>query len=118
MVEKVESFSAKFELSLVPEGERSNHRCVEIDQSLASDKTTVRVPERVLCGNRECCGIEPLVFRLGKPGKGVTYHIRAFICVGVTDIGNVRAVDNGLVLPAASVEDIVELPVAQDVVAE
>src|ERR1700677_210390 len=112
MVENVESFSAKFEPSLAPEGERSNHRCVEIDESLASYKTTVRVPERVLCGNRECCGIEPLVWRPRKPTKGVTYLIRAFVGVGIADIGNVRGVDHGLVLPAAEGEDIVELPIA------
>src|SRR5882757_9138039 len=115
MVEEIESFSAKLELSLAPEGERSNHRCVEIDQSLALDKTTVRVPERVLSGNRECRSIEPLVFRLGKPAKGLTNHIRAFIDVGVADIGHVCAIDHGLVLPAPGSKDIVELPVAQDV---
>src|ERR1700677_3980711 len=118
MVENVESFSTEFESHLFSDWERSNDRRVEIDKSLASYKTTVRVPERVLRRNRECRGIKPLRRRPLKPGKGVAYHISTFIGVGVSDIGNVRGVDHGLVLPAAEGEDIVELPVAQDVVAE
>src|ERR1700733_2082521 len=118
MVENVESFSTEFEPHLFSDWERSNDRRIEIDKSLASYETTVRVPESVLRRNRECRGIEPLRWRPFKPGKGVTYHIRAFVGVGVADIGNVRGVDHGLVLPAAEGEDIVELPVAEDIVAE
>ena len=77
------------------------------------------LPNVYCCGNRECRGIEPLLFRPLKAGKGVTYHIRAFVDVGVTDIGNVRAVDDGLrFCPLRTGEDTVELPVTQDVVAE
>src|SRR5271163_2672235 len=117
MVEKVESFSAKLERSLAPEGERSNHRCVEIDQSLALNLTTVRVAECVLRRNGVCRGIEPLRCRPVKPGKWVTYSVGAFIGVGIADIGDVLGINNGLILSVASVEDIVDLPVTKDVVA-
>ena len=53
-----------------------------------------------------------------KPGKWVTYSVGAFIGVGIADIGYVLGVDHGLVLPAAAGKDIVDLPVAQDVVAD
>lgn len=49
MVEKIESFRAKLERSPTPEGERSNHRCVKIDESLALDKPRYEFPN-VYCG--------------------------------------------------------------------
>lgn len=117
MVEEVEGFSAELELLLAPDGEGANDGGVEIDPPLLLLRIGAPVSIRILCGNRVGCCIEPLRLRM-RITMDVAHHVGAFVGPAVSGVGLIGFVEHCEILPIAPGEDIVDLPIAQDVVAE